>query len=114
MLCRGLVSKIFKGYSDLRGNTGNPGCQRLHEEPGAGTTKQHQPMKTSNMATLALTVSIALAGSLSAAPRGKHVIEKYPHRHGAQGANKAPVEHTVLKRIGPPGKGFRNPFYKRR
>ena len=65
-------------------------------------------MKMTNIATLALAVSIALAGSLSAAPRGKHVIEKYPHRHGAEGANRAPVEHTALKRTGPPGKGFRN------
>lgn len=65
-------------------------------------------MKMTNIATLALAVSIALAGSLSAAPRGKHVVEKYPHRHGAEGANRASVEHTALKRTGPPGKGFRN------
>lgn len=71
-------------------------------------------MKISNSATLALAISIALVGSLAAAPRGKHVIEKYPHRHGAQGANRAPVEHTALKRVGPPGKGFYNPHYTKK
>ena len=71
-------------------------------------------MNTTNFATLALALSIALAGPLAAAPRGKHIIESYPHRHGAQEAGKSAVEHTVLKRIGPASKGYRNPFLKRR
>lgn len=71
-------------------------------------------MKTTNIVALSIAISVALAGSLGAAPRGKHIIEKYPHRHGAQGANKSTVEHTALKRTGPPGKGFPGSRLRRR
>jgi len=69
-------------------------------------------MKTNKtIAAIAAILSIAFAGSLQAAPRGKHIIEPFPHRHGGQGAEKSAVEHKVLKWIGPRSKGYRNPHY---
>ena len=66
-------------------------------------------MKTNNITALALTLSIALAGSLTAAPRSKHSGMKYPHQHGAQQACKTSVKHTMLKYIGPRSKRRPNP-----
>lgn len=67
-------------------------------------------MKTTNIAALTLALSIALAGSLMAAPRSKHVGQN-PHHYGEQGANVSAKKHTVLKWIGPRSKGYRNPHF---
>ena len=70
-------------------------------------TNQHQPMKTYKIAAIATVLSIAASSSLWAAAPGKHVVEKVPHRHGAsEGAAQTAVNHTLLKRVGPAGKGF--------
>lgn len=63
------------------------------------------------IAAIAAILSLTLAGSLQAAPRGKHVVEPFPHKHGAQSGQKSAVEHKMLKWIGPRSKGYRNPHY---
>lgn len=69
-------------------------------------------MKTNTtIAAFAAILSIALAGSLQAAPHGKHISGAFPHKHGAQSGQKSAIEHKVLKWIGPPSKGYRNPHY---
>ncbi|GAA5483960.1 MAG: hypothetical protein KDN05_13860 [Verrucomicrobiae bacterium] len=63
-------------------------------------------MKTNRTtAVIAATLSLLLSGPIWAAPRGKHIIEKYPHKHGVEGGKTYDGSHTVLKRTGPPGKG---------
>ncbi len=63
-------------------------------------------MKTNrSIALITATLSLLLSGPIWAAPRGKHIIEKYPHRHGVESAKAHDGSHTVLKRTGPPGKG---------
>ncbi len=68
-------------------------------------------MKTNTtIAAIAAILSITLAGSLQAAPRGKY--EPFPHKHGVQSGQKSVVNHTILKRTGPPGKGMIRHFAK--
>lgn len=63
-------------------------------------------MKTNRTtAMIAATLSLLLSGPIWAAPRGKHVIEKYPYKHGVESVANRDVNHSVLKRTGPPGKG---------
>jgi hypothetical protein len=62
-------------------------------------------MKTNRIiAVIAAALSLALSGPLWAAPRGKHIVEKFPHKHGGKSGTTSDVSHTVLKRTGPPGK----------
>lgn len=64
-------------------------------------------MKTNKIIVIATALSLAAASSLWAAPRGKHVSgEPFPHRHGAKDGSTTVVNHTVMKRVGPPGKGY--------
>jgi hypothetical protein len=64
-------------------------------------------MKTNQIAIIVTAFSLAIAGPLSAAPRGKHASgDPIPHRHGAKDGSTTVVKHTILKRTGPPGKGF--------
>lgn len=51
-------------------------------------------------------LSLLLSGPMWAAPRGKHIIEKYPHKHGVDGGKAYDGGEKVLKRTGPPGKSF--------
>jgi len=62
-------------------------------------------MKTNRIAAIAAVLSIAASSSLWAAPPGKHIIERVPHKHGSAEAKNVVVNHSVMKRIGPPGKG---------
>ena len=63
-------------------------------------------MKINRIAAIAAVLSIAASSSLWASPPGKHAVDKIPHRHGAaKGATTTAPNHTILKRIGPPGKG---------
>jgi hypothetical protein len=64
-------------------------------------------MKTNKTIVIATALSLAVTSSLWAAPRGKHVSgESLPHRHGAAEGSATVVNHTMLKRVGPPGKGY--------
>lgn len=64
-------------------------------------------MKNIKIAIITTVLLLATSGSLLASPPGKHAVEKIPHRHGAaQGSAQSVVKHTMLKRIGPPGKGL--------
>jgi hypothetical protein len=64
-------------------------------------------MKTNGtIAAIGVILSLTLAGPLHAAPRGKHIIEPFLHKHGAQSGQKFEMNHTMLKRIGLPGKGM--------
>jgi hypothetical protein len=79
---------------------------RMPDKP-TPNTNQHQPMKTKQIAIIVAALSLAVGGSLSASPRGKHVSgEPFPHRHGVKNGSTTVVNHTMLKRVGPPGKGF--------
>lgn len=71
----------------------------------AKTTKS---MKTTrNIIVIATALSIGLVGSLSASTPGKHPVDfAGPHKHVAKGGSTSHVEHTLIKRTGPPGKGI--------
>lgn len=62
-------------------------------------------MKTNRIAAIATILSIAASSSLWAATPGKHIVERVPHKHGSAEAKNVVVNHTILKRIGSPGKG---------
>jgi hypothetical protein len=68
-------------------------------------------MKTNRIVVIVTALSLAAASSLWAAPRGKHVSgEPFPHRHGVTSGSATVGSHTVLKRVGPPGKGYVRSF----
>ncbi len=63
-------------------------------------------MKTKRVISLfAATLSLALAASVSAAPASKRIwTSKSPAAD--QGTASSKVEHKVMKRVGPMGKGY--------
>lgn len=64
-------------------------------------------MKTiGKIALIATALTIGFSGSLSASPRGKHAFESASHKHVASNTSRPYGDYVLLKRIGPPGKGF--------
>lgn len=117
----GGISTIFEGFPFRRCATL---CSRVSMSCHEGenllgrrpeNTNQHQPMKTNRTtAMIAAILSLLLSGPMWAAPRGKHVIEKHPHKHGVEGGKDYDGSDRILKRTGPPGKSFPGSRFARR
>lgn len=66
-------------------------------------------MKTTRLTSLlAATLSLVIAATASAVPASKRMgpAPSGSSSAGSKSASSAPIEHKIMKRIGPAGKGY--------